>query len=94
MINALVATEDARFFEHRGLDLRALARVFFKTLLMRDQSSGGGSTLSQQLAKNLYPRKKHKRGTIIINKSLAYHHFSSARTSSRPRSRTSSRSKS
>ena len=68
VINALVATEDARFFEHRGLDLRALARVFFKTLLMRDQSAGGGSTLSQQLAKNLYPRKKHKRGTIIINK--------------------------
>ncbi len=68
VINALVATEDARFFEHRGLDLRALARVFFKTLLMRDQSAGGGSTLSQQLAKNLYPRKKHKRGTMIINK--------------------------
>lgn len=56
VLNALVATEDARFFEHEGVDFRSLVRVFFKTLLMQDRSAGGGSTLSQQLAKNLFPR--------------------------------------
>lgn len=66
--NALVATEDARFFEHRGIDVRAWVRVFFKTILMRDQSGGGGSTISQQLAKNLYKRKRHRILEIPINK--------------------------
>lgn len=55
-LNALIATEDARFFEHRGVDYRSLGRVLIKTLLLRRESAGGGSTLSQQLAKNLYPR--------------------------------------
>ena len=59
IINALIATEDARFFKHSGIDLRSWVRVLFKTVLMQDQSSGGGSTLSQQLAKNLFPRKKY-----------------------------------
>lgn len=53
---ALVATEDARFFEHRGVDLISLGRVMLRTLLAGDRRQGGGSTLSQQLAKNLYPR--------------------------------------
>lgn len=66
--NALVATEDARFFEHHGIDVRAWVRVFFKTILMRDQSGGGGSTISQQLAKNLYKRKRHRILEIPINK--------------------------
>lgn len=57
VIQALIATEDARFFEHEGIDLRALFRVFFKSILMQDDSAGGGSTLSQQLAKNLFPRE-------------------------------------
>ncbi len=65
---ALVATEDSRFFEHRGIDLRSLARVFFRTFLGRDLSQGGGSTLSQQLAKNLYPRKDHGWLSIPVNK--------------------------
>lgn len=56
VVKALVPTEDARFFKHHGVDKRSLLRVFFKTLLMGDRSSGGGSTLSQQLAKNIYPR--------------------------------------
>lgn len=56
-LNALIATEDARFFEHEGIDYRSLARVLIKTILLQKESSGGGSTLSQQLAKNLYPRK-------------------------------------
>lgn len=56
MINGLVATEDARFYDHSGIDLRSLFRVFFKTVLSRHNSSGGGSTITQQLAKMLFPR--------------------------------------
>ncbi len=56
-INALIATEDARFYHHEGVDSRSMLRVLFKTILLQDESSGGGSTLSQQLAKNLYKRK-------------------------------------
>lgn len=59
IINALIATEDARFFEHSGIDFRSWVRVFVKTILMQKQSAGGGSTLSQQLAKNLFPRKNY-----------------------------------
>ncbi|NBC04358.1 MAG: penicillin-binding protein [Bacteroidetes bacterium] len=55
MTRALIAVEDARFYEHNGIDERALARVLFKTILL-GQDTGGGSTLTQQLAKNLYPR--------------------------------------
>ena len=67
-INALIATEDARFFEHNGVDIRAWARVFFKTLMRGERSSGGGSTISQQLAKNLYPREDYGKYSLIINK--------------------------
>jgi len=66
--NALVATEDARFFEHRGIDIRSWVRVFFKTILLQDQSGGGGSTISQQLAKNLFKRKRHRMLEVPINK--------------------------
>lgn len=58
-IKALVATEDARFYDHSGVDVRSMGRVLVKSLLMQNESSGGGSTLSQQLAKNLFPRKDH-----------------------------------
>ncbi len=58
LINALISTEDARFFEHGGIDFKAWLRVIFRTILMSDESGGGGSTLSQQLAKNLFPRKR------------------------------------
>ena len=54
--NAVIATEDIRFNRHSGIDFRALARVAVKSLLMGQSSSGGGSTLSQQVAKTLYPR--------------------------------------
>ena len=59
VINALIATEDARFFEHNGIDKISVLRVIFKTILLGDRSSGGGSTLSQQLAKNLYKRNDY-----------------------------------
>ncbi len=68
VINALVATEDARFYEHRGIDEIALARVFFKSILLRDKRSGGGSTLSQQIAKNLYPRQPLGLFTLPVSK--------------------------
>jgi penicillin-binding protein 1A len=56
LVNALVATEDIRFYEHSGIDARGLFRVLFKTVILRDKNSGGGSTITQQLAKNLFPR--------------------------------------
>jgi len=57
LLNALVATEDARFFKHSGVDFRALIRVAFKTILLQQDNAGGGSTISQQLAKNLFGRR-------------------------------------
>ena len=56
VIDALIATEDARFMSHSGIDFRALGRSAIKTIVMRDKSSGGGSTITQQLAKQLYSR--------------------------------------
>lgn len=67
-INALIATEDVRFYEHQGVDERSLLRVFVKSLILGDRSSGGGSTLSQQLSKNLYPRKNFGILSMPVNK--------------------------
>lgn len=55
---ALKATEDIRFEEHSGVDIRGLFRVMVRTLILRHSSAGGGSTITQQLAKNLFPRKR------------------------------------
>ncbi len=68
LIHALIATEDARFYEHNGIDERSLLRVFFKTILMGNDSSGGGSTITLQLAKNLYGRNDYGFLSIVINK--------------------------
>ena len=57
LVNAAVATEDVRFYSHSGIDFPSLGRVIFKTLLGGDSSQGGGSTITQQLAKTLYPRQ-------------------------------------
>ncbi len=54
VINALIATEDIRFKEHSGIDFKALGRTMIKTVMMGDRSSGGASTITQQLAKQLY----------------------------------------
>ena len=54
VINALIATEDERFMRHSGIDIMALSRVLFKTILLRQKNAGGGSTITQQLAKQLY----------------------------------------
>ena len=54
VVNALIATEDVRFEEHSGIDVIAMMRVMVKTLLMQQKNAGGGSTITQQLAKQLY----------------------------------------
>src|SRR5690606_19326795 len=67
LINALVATEDVRFEEHAGIDARGMARVLFKSLLLRQSNSGGGSTLSQQTAKNLFKTRAGTSQGILSN---------------------------
>ncbi len=57
LVNAAVATEDSRFYRHSGIDFESLARVLVKTVLGGSSSQGGGSTITQQLAKTLYPRE-------------------------------------
>ncbi len=57
LVEAAVATEDARFYDHSGIDFPSLFRVGVKTILLGDSSQGGGSTITQQLAKTLYPRE-------------------------------------
>ncbi len=67
LVDALVATEDVRYYRHSGIDLRGLLRVGVKTILL-GKNEGGGSTISQQLAKNLFPRdtavKRTKLGRV------------------------------
>jgi len=66
LINALIATEDIRFEDHSGVDSKALARVVLGVLTFSHR--GGGSTITQQLAKNLFPRKSNRNifETLII----------------------------
>ncbi|MFD3002697.1 penicillin-binding protein 1A [Pontibacter toksunensis] len=66
-IDALIATEDVRFYEHSGVDIRSSFRVLIKSLLLQEES-GGGSTLSQQLAKNMYPRQDYWLWDMPVNK--------------------------
>jgi len=68
LINALIAIEDERFYDHSGVDYKSLFRVAFKTVLLQNKASGGGSTLSQQLAKNLYPRTRKGTLYLVIDK--------------------------
>jgi penicillin-binding protein 1A len=74
LVDALVATEDVRYYRHSGIDVRSLARVLVYSVLL-GQNEGGGSTISQQLAKNLFPRDTTirrtgigKAGHLAINK--------------------------
>jgi len=59
MVNALLSTEDIRFHYHSGVDVRGLTRVIVYNILGGRRSAGGGSTISQQLAKNLFPRQEN-----------------------------------
>jgi penicillin-binding protein 1A len=75
VFKALIATEDKRFFEHSGIDLKRMAGVA-KGIVTGNSDSGGGSTISQQLAKNLYnTRKKEMRGLLYyipVVKTIVY----------------------
>jgi len=68
VIEALISTEDIRFYDHRGVDYMSLGRVLVKSIFLQDESSGGGSTITQQLSKNLYPRKRYWILSMLINK--------------------------
>lgn len=67
VVNALIATEDARFYTHSGVDVRALGRAISGALSGRE-SSGGGSTITQQLAKMLFPRENLNKIELVLRK--------------------------
>lgn len=68
LIEALISTEDKRYFSHRGIDKISYLRVFVKSILTADRQSGGGSTISQQLIKNLYGRRNLGLLTLPVHK--------------------------
>lgn len=72
LVNALVATEDARFYEHSGIDFYALMRAIIKRGLMGQKSAGGGSTITQQLAKQLYSDVAHSTVERMLQKPIEW----------------------
>lgn len=72
VIDALIATEDVRFMDHSGIDFRALGRTGIKTVLMGDKSSGGASTITQQLAKILYSRRGDRGLKRVLQKPVEW----------------------
>jgi penicillin-binding protein 1A len=81
VINALIATEDIRFYRHSGIDVRALGRVIVGFFTGRNK--GGGSTITQQLAKQLYPRETAKVSLISRNIKLVVSKFKEWQTASK-----------
>jgi len=80
LIDALVATEDIRFYRHSGIDIRGLGRAGIRTILL-GQSTGGGSTITQQLAKQLYPRDTARNSALIRKLKLGVSKFKEWQTS-------------
>lgn len=72
IIKALVATEDERFYEHSGVDFKALLRAIVKTGLMGQRSAGGGSTITQQLAKQLYSNRAENTMERLFQKPIEW----------------------
>jgi penicillin-binding protein 1A len=72
LIQALVATEDVRFYEHSGIDFYALGRAIVKRGLMGQKSAGGGSTITQQLAKQLYSERAHSTMERLLQKPIEW----------------------
>lgn len=72
VIHALIATEDVRFREHSGIDFMALGRTGVKTVLMGDRSSGGASTITQQLAKILYSKRNMRGFKRMLQKPIEW----------------------
>ena len=74
LIDALIATEDIRYFRHSGIDIRGLGRAFVRTIVL-GQKTGGGSTITQQLAKQLYPRDTAKTSALVRKLKLGVSKF-------------------
>ena len=72
LVQALVATEDVRFYEHSGIDFYALGRAIVKRGLMGQKSAGGGSTITQQLAKQLYSERAHSTLERLVQKPIEW----------------------
>ena len=72
LVQALVATEDVRFYEHSGIDFFALGRAIVKRGLMGQKSAGGGSTITQQLAKQLYSSTAHSTMERLLQKPIEW----------------------
>ena len=72
LVHALVATEDERFYEHSGIDFIALGRAIIKRGIMGHASAGGGSTITQQLAKQLYSEKAHNTIERLLQKPIEW----------------------
>ncbi|QCK15023.1 transglycosylase domain-containing protein [Mangrovivirga cuniculi] len=68
LINALVATEDVRFYDHEGIDFQSWFRVLIRTIILQQESAGGGSTITQQLVKNIYGRQEYPFLALPISK--------------------------
>jgi len=69
---ALIATEDVRFYDHPGVDARALVRAIVKRGILRQKSAGGGSTITQQLAKQLYSETAHSTMERLLQKPIEW----------------------
>ncbi len=72
LVHALVATEDERYYEHSGIDFRAVARAIVKRGMMGNESAGGGSTITQQLAKQLYSKPAHSTMERMMQKPIEW----------------------
>lgn len=72
VVNALVATEDERFYEHSGIDFWALGRAIVKRGILGQTEAGGGSTITQQLAKQLYSEKAHSTLERLMQKPIEW----------------------
>lgn len=72
LVQALVATEDVRFYDHSGIDFIALGRAVVKRGILGQASAGGGSTITQQLAKQLYSEKAHSVSERMLQKPIEW----------------------
>ena len=72
LVQALVATEDERFYEHSGIDFRALGRAIIKRGILGQANAGGGSTITQQLAKQLYSSTAQSAAQRMLQKPIEW----------------------
>ena len=80
LVDALIATEDIRYYRHSGIDIRGLGRAAIRTIIL-GQSTGGGSTITQQLAKQLYPRDTSRNSSFMRKLKLGVSKFKEWQTS-------------